>query len=469
MASPSPKRPRPDTISFAIPGAGTHTIALLSPLPLVFDPAVIDATTQPGFAGMPLVELDGSSAGANANGLDVLADNAIRGLVINRFSGSAIFLHGGGNLIATNYLGTDASGTAARANGGFGVLAIGSPNNVIGGTTAADCNVIAANSHGIYITGSLSVGNLIQGNFIGTDRTGHAAIGNAPYHGVTIDGASNNTIGGATPGARNVISGNGFFGISITRGFFSHLPASGNVVQGNYVGTDVGGTVALGNHAQGIAIINTPGNTVGGTTALARNVVSGNRGDGVFIWQSGASGNVVLGNFIGTDESGMAPLGNASGVSLTDAPNNTVGGTAPGARNVISANGFGGAFNPNAGVAIGGSGATGNHVEGNFIGTDVSGTSALGNNTAGVTVASAGNFVGGVTAAQRNVVSGNAGSGVFLFSADAVDNHIEGNYIGTDASGAHPLGNQDGVVTYLSSGNTIGGAVAGAGNVIAAT
>src|SRR5207249_10746390 len=115
-----------------------------------------------------------------------------------------------------------------------------SANHVIGGTSAADRNVISGNMQGIYVTGTLSVGNLIQGNFIGTDRTGHAAIGNTPSHGVTIDGASNNTIGGATPGARNVISGNGFFGISIVRGFFSHLPASGNVVQGNYVGTDVG-------------------------------------------------------------------------------------------------------------------------------------------------------------------------------------------------------------------------------------
>src|SRR5207302_9350473 len=388
--------PGPDTISFAIPGAGTHTISLLSPLPFVSDPAVIDATSQPGYAGTPLIELDGSAAGQNANGFDVLADNTVRGFVINRFSGSGIFLHGGSNLIAANYLGTDASGTAARANGGFGVLAIDSANNVIGGTLAADRNVISGNTHGIYITGTLSVGNLIQGNFIGTDRTGHAAIGNVPYHGVTIDGASNNTIGGATPGARNVISGNGFFGISIVRGFFSGAPASGNVVQGNYVGTDVDGTVALGNHAQGIAIINTPGNTVGGTTALARNVVSGNRGDGVFVWQSGASGNLVQGNFIGTDESGTAPLGNASGVSLTDAPNNTIGGTAPGARNVISANGFGGALSANAGVAIGGPGATGNHVQGNLIGTDVSGANRLGNNTTGLFIAAPGNSTAGV-------------------------------------------------------------------------
>jgi len=287
--------PGPDTISFAIPGAGTHTISLLSPLPFVAEPTVIDATSEPGYAGTPLIELDGSAAGQNANGFDVLADNTVRGFVINRFSGSGIFLHGGSNLIAANYLGTDASGTAARANGGFGVLAIDSANNVIGGTSAADRNVISGNTQGIYITGTLSVGNLIQGNFIGTDRTGHAAIGNVPYHGVTIDGASNNTIGGATPGARNVISGNGFFGISIVRGFFSGAPASGNLVQGNYIGTDVDGTAALGNHAQGIAIINTPGNTVGGTTALARNVVSGNQGDGVFIWQTGASGNLVEG------------------------------------------------------------------------------------------------------------------------------------------------------------------------------
>src|SRR5207237_577292 len=236
-------------------------------------------------------------------------------------------------------------------------------------------------------------------NFIRTAHTGHAAIGNAPSHGVTIDGASNNTIGGATPGARNVISGNGFFGIDITRGFFSHLPASGNLVQGNYVGTDVTGTVALGNHAQGVAIINTPGNTVGGTTALARNVISGNRRDGVFIWQAGASGN---------------------------------------------------------------------HVQGNLIGTDVSGANRLGNNTTGVFIAAPGNIIGGVTPAERNVISATNGAGVFLFSADAVDNHIEGNFIGTDATGAHPLGNIDGVVTYLSLGNTIGGGVPGAGNVIAA-
>src|SRR5438309_219009 len=281
--------PGPDTISFAIPGAGTHTISLLSPLPFVSDPAVIDATSQPGYAGTPLIELDGSAAGQNANGFDLLADNTVRGFVINRFSGSGIFLHGGGNLIATNYLGTDASGTAARANGGFGVLAIDSANNVIGGTTAADRNVISANSHGIYITGSLSVGNLIQGNFIGTDRTGHAAIGNAPFHGVTIDGASNNTIGGATPGARNVISANGFGGaLSANAGVaIGGSAAAGNHVQGNLIGTDVSGANRLGNNTAGVFIA-APGNIIGGVTPAERNVISATNGAGVFLFSADA-------------------------------------------------------------------------------------------------------------------------------------------------------------------------------------
>src|SRR5439155_1328795 len=136
--------------------------------------------------------------------------------------------------------------------------------------------------------------------------------------------------------------------------------------------------------------------------------------------------------------------------------------------NVIAANGFGGALSANAGIAIGGSGAAGNHVQGNLIGTDVSGANRLGNNTTGVFIAAPGNIIGGVTPAERNVISATNGAGVFLFSADAVDNHIEGNFIGTDATGTHPLGNIDGVVTYLSLGNRIGGGVTGAGNVSAA-
>ena len=462
--------PGPDTISFAIPGSGTRTIGLLSALPAVLDPLTIDGTSQPGFAGQPLIELNGTLAGVNANGLDLFGGSTVRGVIINRFSGSAIFVHSGAgaNVIAGNFLGTDATGTAVSANGGFGVLVIDAASNVIGGVDARDRNVISGNSHGVYITGALSTGNLVQGNFIGTDSTGHAALGNDPFHGVTLDGVSNNVVGGLTPGARNVISGNRFFGVSITRGFFSGLPASGNLVQGNYIGTDVSGTVALENHGQAVAIIDTPGNTIGGTTAAARNVISGNtHNDGVFIWKSHSSANIVQGNYIGTDFSGSVALGNATGVSLTDAPNNVVGGTTPGARNVISGNGFAGAFSANAGVAIGGANATGNLVQGNYIGTDASGANALGNKTAGVFVRASSNLIGGTAAGAGNVVSGNAGFGVFIFGSGGSGNHVRGNLIGTDVSGTAAIPNGDaGIFIDGAPDNVVGGTVAGARNVI---
>lgn len=427
--------PGPDTITFAISGSGTRTIGLLSSLPAVLDPLTIDGWSQPGFTGAPLIELDGSLAGANVNGLDLFGGSTVRGLIINRLSGSAIFVHpgSGANVIAGNFIGTSASGSAASPNGGFGVLVIDSANNVIGGVGTRDRNVISGNSHGIYITGAPSTGNVVQGNFIGTDAAGRAPIGNVPFHGVTIDGASNNLVGGLTPASRNIISGNGFFGVSIARGFFSGLPASGNLVQGNYIGTDVTGTVALENHGQAVAIIDTPGNTVGGTTSAARNVISGNtHNDGVFIWKSRSSGNLVQGNYVGTDVTGSVALGNATGVSLNDAPNNLVGGTTPGSRNVIAGNGFAGAFNANAGVAIVGSNATGNVVQGNYIGTDASGRYALGNLT-GIRVAASNNLIGGTVAGATNVIAFNRTIGIGVDSVSpsvpAVNDAILGNSI----------------------------------------
>src|SRR3989442_1398523 len=392
--------PGPDLIGFDIPGSGTRSIELMSALPEITDAVTIDGTTQAGFSGMPLIELDGSKIpDANASGLDIFASSTVRGLVINRFPGSGLFLHASGNLIAGNFLGTDADGTTALGNLGMGILAIDSPNNVIGGTTAAD---------------------------------------------------------------RNVISGNGFFGVSITRGFFSGLPASGNVVLGNYIGTDVTGAVALGNHAQGLAIIKTPGNTIGGTSAAARNVISGNQSDGVFIWQPGSSGNLVQGNYIGTDATAPVALGNASGVNLIDAPNNTVGGTTAGARNVVSGNGFGGAFNPNAGIAVGGSG---NVIQGNYVGTDVTGMHALPNRT-GIAVNGGVNIhIGGTAAGERNLISGNVGNGIIVGGGS--NNVIEGNWIGVNADASAALGNgAQGVHIFGGVNNRIGGTAAGAGNVI---
>ena len=216
---------------------------------------------------------------------------------------------------------------------------------------------------------------------------------------------------------------------------------TGTVVEGNYIGTNATGSVALGNGDAGVYLWSTVSrNTVGGTTAAARNVISGNVADGV-IMHDGASGNTVEGNFIGTDVTGMHALGNSDGVGIEGgASNNTVGGTAVGARNVISAN-------TTYGVIIGsGTGSiTGNVVEGNYVGTDSTGTVALGNGSYGVLILSSAsnNIIGGTAAGARNVISANGYDGVFINGnvSAITGNVVEGDYIGTDATGEIALGN----------------------------
>src|SRR5439155_12617745 len=121
----------------------------LSPLPAVTDPVTIDGTTQPGFAGSPLIELNGSSAGAGVDGLDIRAGGStLRGLAINRFSGNGLTLTGGGgDVVAGDYIGTDPTGTTALPNAGSGVFIENSAGNTIGGTTAGAGNVISGNGN----------------------------------------------------------------------------------------------------------------------------------------------------------------------------------------------------------------------------------------------------------------------------------------------------------------------------------
>jgi titin len=383
-------------------------------------------------------------------------------MVINRFGGSpssclcsGIKLEAaGGNVIAGNYIGTDVSGTTALGNT-TGVVINAAANNTIGGVTAGARNVISSNnSFGIRISTG-NAGNLVQGNYIGTDVSGTADLGNT-FSGVLIDRAGNNTIGGATAGARNVVSGHDQYGV-----FIADELSTGNLVQGNYVGTDVNGTVALSNTLNGV-IISGANNTIGGTTADARNVISGN-GNGIVISLTSATGNLVQGNYIGTDVSGVADLGNTlSGVSIGNSANNTIGGTAAGARNVISGNN-------SHGIGIS-TGATGNQVQGNYIGTDVNGTAAIGNNADGVIIlATANNTIGGTAASARNVISGNNVNGIEIGGSGATGNLVQGNYIGTDVNSSAALGNsQHGIlISFGARSNTIGGTASGAGNVIA--
>jgi titin len=201
-----------NTIDFNIDGSGVQTISLVSALPVITNPAIIDGTSQPGFSGTPLIVLDGTSAGAGVNGLTITAGNStVEDLVIDNFAGAGIALQaGGGNVIAGNYIGVDSTGAAVAGNGASGIaISGGSSNNTIGGTTATARNIISGNTvNGVDISGAACANNLIQGNYIGTDVSGSLAVGNAQY-GVSLNSASVNNI------VSNTISGNGSDGVNI--------------------------------------------------------------------------------------------------------------------------------------------------------------------------------------------------------------------------------------------------------------
>ena len=293
----------PDRIYFNIAGAGPHTITLtydgpdagtaVDALPTIIDAVIIDGRSEPNYTGTPVIEINGNGLGAN--GLTLSAGSSgseIRGLVINRFAGTAIRVMGSSdNVIAGNYLGTNVAGTAALGNqvGVYiGGSATANDNNRIGGTTAADRNVISGNSvDGIQINGAGggTSGTLVQGNYIGLNVAGTADLGNAAQ-GIAIWGSNTGTqIGGTAAGAGNVISGNNGMGVGM-----SSAGTTGTLVQGNYIGTNAAGTAAIGNSSLGLEIASSSSNNViGGTAAGARNVISGNLGFGVRI--TGANNN----------------------------------------------------------------------------------------------------------------------------------------------------------------------------------
>jgi hypothetical protein len=448
-------------IQFAIAGSGVHTINLLSPLPTISRPVLLDGYTQPGASAntqevgddaVLTIELNGAAAGLGASGLTISAANTmVRGLVINRFGREGIMIGVGaaGTVIGGNFIGTDVAGTHALGNL-YGIHAV-QGNTIIGGTTAGARNLISGNnSRGVLLDG-LADNTIIQGNFIGTDVTGTQAVGN--HWGVSIGRGFNSVIGGTTASARNIISGNAF---GIDASYFDG--AIGLRVVGNYIGTDVTGTRAVGNTLFGVDL-SRRNVTVGGLTPQERNVISGNA-TGVRILDSGQpvpDNNRVIGNYIGTDVTGTQALGNGTGVRMEIAANaNIIGGTAAGAGNVISGN-------SNVGVWITGNHTQGNTVAGNLIGTNAAGTAALPNGTGVYLEGTPGNTIGGTTSAARNIISGNF-VGVSLF--EATGNQIQGNYIGTNQTGAAALGNFRGVDVLSASGNTIGGTAAGAGNLI---
>ena len=345
--------------------------------------------------------------------------------------------------IKGNFIGTNIAGSQSLSDGYAGIQIAGGSNNTVGGTTAADRNIVSGQTvDNIEIYGSTATGNLVQGNFAGTDVTGTRSLNSDGVGVVLANYTSGNTVGGTTAAARNVVSGN-LDGIEID------VTSTGNLVEGNYIGTDVTGTKKVGNIQEGVDVTG-PGNTIGGTTVGAGNVISGNNYRGVVVFTGSATGNLIQGNLIGTDVTGTLPLGNGDiGIWVALAPNTTIGGTSSAARNVISSN--------KSGILISGNTGTDTLIEGNFIGTDISGTSPLGNTFGGVDIggfvaanASYSNTVGGTAAGAGNTIAFNGDTGVAVWYGTG--NAILGNSIFSNAALGIDLGH-DGVTPNDSRGH----------------
>jgi hypothetical protein len=317
-----------DTINFAIPGSGRHTISPASALPKLTKPVIIDGTSQPGSHVNTLANSDnaetmillkGTSAGSSAPGLFLASSSdtsTIKGLDVFGFGGGNILILSSSDTIAGNDIGFDLGGGPAASP--HGVLILDSINNLIGGISPASRNVISGNSlDGLEIlgVGPPSTGNVVLGNFIGTGPTGMSAIGNgasAPPGaggGIQLINANENLIGDATAGARNVIVGNGVAGI-LANG------AQSNMIQGNFVGVGADGVTALPN-ATGVWLKSssapasaTQNNLIGGTVAGSGNLIEFNSGAGVIVSGSAASGDGILGNSIFSNGGLGIDLGN---------------------------------------------------------------------------------------------------------------------------------------------------------------
>ena len=349
-----------DKISFNIPGAGVHVIMPSPDLPSITDPVTIDGYTQPGAAPNTLSQGDNAKLLIELNG----AKNPNGGVGIE---------------VAT---GPGASATTIRGL-------------IINGWQRADVPEVG---EAIAVDQNSAI---IIGNFLGTDATGAHAVPNG--EGIDAEVPISARIGGTVPADVNLISGNvvGIFGET-------NLAGEACVIEGNLIGTDASGHHRVGNTTGVLLRDAGVGNLrVGGTSSAARNIISGNN---VGLSVGNFSGTPLIeGNFIGTDVSGTAALANRIGVNVNSGTGIRIGSTARGARNVISGNGTGVRVFASTDCAI----------IGNFIGTDASGTKAVGNGGDGVLIqtdpsgtSSHRNRVGGTNAGEGNVIAFNGKSGV---------------------------------------------------------
>ena len=338
-----------DTVQFNIAGSGIHTIVPLSTMAIT-DAVVIDGFTQTGSSPNTLlvgndavytVEIDGSGIPFTNDLIRLLTSGAtLRGLLINKANGTSIFIDVGDNdnKVIGNWIGTDVTGTQYLGTD-FSPVRVSGSSNHVGGTDPADHNVIVGANSGGGATIDLALGgsNVIQGNHVGVNAAGTAALTTSPLpsYGISMAAtAHDNLIGVTTPGARNVV----FANAPLLLGSGSHH----NTIQGNYIGTDATGTVGFG-ASVGIFSNNAPhDDLIGGSAAGAGNVISGN-GVGI-VFTDGAAAHAVMGNFIGTDPTGLQPVPNTRGIDIqSPSAGSVIGGVNPGEGNII-------AFNQGAGI-----------------------------------------------------------------------------------------------------------------------
>ena len=288
----------PDQIVFNIPGAGVQTISLLTPLPAPMDAVIVDGYTQPGSSAntssnannaVLRIQLSGDVIPFGAAGLTFTnGGNTVRGLSLTGFQGDGIQLSSSSNVIEGCWIGVAPSG-ASVGIGNAGV-SVNDAGNRIGGTNLAARNIVAGSGdYGIAILNAGASNNVVQGNFIGVGPSGTNAPGNE-RDGVLIFAARGNLVGGTNAGAGNVIGGSEDYGVQIS------AEATGNRVEGNFIGVSSDRAVPLGNGAGGVIITGASTNTIGGRVDEAGNVIRYNNGPGVFV--SFGTQNAVLVNDI---------------------------------------------------------------------------------------------------------------------------------------------------------------------------
>ena len=465
-----------DTIRFDILGAVPHTILVASSLPEITATTVVDGLSQPANGGAAFDCTSGprpvALVGAGgAHGLEIEgaggAGSVVRGLAIGGFTFSGVEIDGlvSGAVVECNFLGTDATGTLAVANA-YGVrLRNGAQQNIVRD------NLLSGNTaslgYGIYLRDAGTDRNQVAGNLIGTDVTGTLALPNNV--GVRIRlGANDNIVGTDGDGTGDASEGNLISGhANDDLGYAVYLSETGRTrIAGNLIGTDITGLAALPNKV-GVRIFRETFGTVVGTNgdgvsdALEGNIISGNTvglGYGIRLSEHTASNTTIAGNWIGLDATGGAALPNRAGIRMQPGDGGAPSGTVVGSngdgvsddleRNVISGNTF------DLGYGIYWTGPANATIRGNYIGTDSTGTFAVGN-LVGLRI---GDFVNLQRSIEGNVISGHTeGLARGIYVSNARLNTFSNNLVGTNAAGTAAIPNKYGF--YLSAGarsNTIG-------------